>query len=78
VGGRRGVRAYLEEEVVADGGEVGVGLGGERRVHGGEIHRRRRRWPAVGDGRRRVLASAIRGIGAGSSGFWFPGRIPSI
>ena len=35
---------YLKEEVIAEGGEAGVGLVGERGLDGGEIHRRRRRW----------------------------------
>jgi len=39
-GGMRG--RYLKEEVIAEGGEAGVGLVGERGLDGGEIHRRRR------------------------------------
>lgn len=42
--GERGRRyPYLEEEVVAECGDGGVGLGRERGVDGREIHRRRRR-----------------------------------
>ena len=47
--GERGGKGYLEEELVAEGGEGGVGLVGEGGLDGGEIHwRRRRRSPAMG------------------------------
>jgi hypothetical protein len=38
-----GAGGYLEEEVVAERGDGGVGLLGEREVHGGDVHRRRRK-----------------------------------
>jgi hypothetical protein len=38
-----GAGGYLEEEVVAERGDGGVGLLGERGVHGGDVHRRRRK-----------------------------------
>jgi 50S ribosomal subunit-associated GTPase HflX len=71
-----GAGGYLEEEVVAERGDGGVGFLGERGVHGGDVHRRRRRKRKSRRGgdvhrrRRRKRKSRRGGAAERKRGFW--------